>query len=104
MKPLVSAIIPNFNYARFVCEAVESALAQTYDHLEVIVVDDGSSDDSLQVLKQFGDRIRVIAQPNAGVAASRNNGAAASSGEFVAFLDADDLWAPDKIAAQVEVF
>lgn len=104
MKPLVSAIIPNYNYAQYVAEAVESALDQTYESLEVIVVDDGSKDGSLEVLEKFGDRIKVITKQNAGVSAARNTGVAASSGEYVAFLDADDAWLPEKIEKQLELF
>ena len=104
MKPLVSAIIPNYNYSRYICEAVESALNQTYKNVEVIVVDDGSSDDSLKVLSGYGDRIKVISQKNAGVAMARNNGVEVSTGEYVAFLDADDVWLPDKVEKQVDRF
>ena len=104
MKPLVSAIIPNYNYARFVGEAVESALRQTYQPLEIIVVDDGSPDNSLEILRGFGDKVIVIAQENSGVSAARNNGVRSSSGELLAFLDADDVWYPRKIEKQVERF
>lgn len=104
MKPLVSAVIPNYNYAQYVGEAVASALDQTYENLEVIVVDDGSRDDSLKVLEVFGDRIKVIAQQNAGVSVARNAGVAASSGKYVAFLDSDDAWLPRKIERQVACF
>lgn len=101
---VVSVIIPNFNYARFVRDAVESALSQTYDRLEVIVVDDGSSDESRDVLDGFGDQIKVIYQRNQGVAAARNNGVQAGLGSFVAFLDADDVWLPTKIEKQLQMF
>jgi len=104
MKPLVSAIIPNYNYSRYIGEAVESALNQTYKNIEVIVVDDGSSDDSLKVLGAFGDRIKVISQKNAGVAMARNNGVEVSTGEYVAFLDADDVWLLEKVEKQVDRF
>lgn len=104
MKPIVSAIIPNYNYARYVGEAVESALNQTYQPLEVILVDDGSSDNSLEVIRGFGDRIRIVSQENAGVSAARNNGVRLAGGQLVAFLDADDIWHPQKIEKQVERF
>lgn len=104
MTPLVTAVIPNYNYSRYLADAVGSALNQTYENLEVIVVDDGSTDDSLKVLEQFSDRIKVIAQQNAGVSAARNNGVAAGAGEYLAFLDADDVWHPEKIKKQVERF
>lgn len=100
-NPLVSAIIPTYNRAHIICEAVESALQQTYSNIEVIVVDDGSEDDTLSLLKQYGDRIRVVAQANAGPAAARNRGIAVSRGELIAFLDSDDIWLPDKMERQV---
>lgn len=98
---LVSTIIPTYNRAHIICEAVDSALAQTYRHIEVIVVDDGSKDDTLELLKGYGDRIRVISQANGGPAAARNRGIAVSRGELVAFLDSDDIWLPEKIKQQV---
>jgi glycosyltransferase involved in cell wall biosynthesis len=104
MRPLVSAIIPNYNYARYVGEAVESALGQTYPNIEVIVVDDGSTDNSLEVLEQYRDRIKIIDQKNSGVCVARNRGVAESAGEYIAFLDADDVWLPEKIEKQVEKF
>jgi len=100
-NPLVSAIIPTYNRAHVICDAVESILAQTYRPIEVIVVDDGSKDDTLQRLKEYGDRIRVISQANAGPAAARNRGIAMAQGELIAFLDSDDLWLPQKIERQV---
>ena len=97
-KPLVSAIIPTYDSADFVVEAVESALAQSYSNIEVIVVDDGSADDTVARLNsRFGSRIRIIQQEHLGPAVARNAGLRASKGEFAAFLDADDLWMPEKI-------
>lgn len=96
-------VIPNHNYGRFVADAVESALAQTYPPFEVIVVDNGSTDDSLEVLRAFGSRIRLIAQENRGQAGARNRGIEESRGDWVAFCDADDAWLPGKLAAQVSV-
>lgn len=90
----VSAIIPVYNGAATVADAIRSALAQSLADLEIIVVDDGSTDATPAVLDQFGDRIRAIRQPNAGSSAARNRGAAAAAGEYLAFLDADDIWAP----------
>jgi glycosyltransferase involved in cell wall biosynthesis len=101
MKPLVSAIIPNYNYARYVGEAVESALGQTYPNIEVIVVDDGSTDNSLEVLEQYRDRVKIVRQENSGVCAARNRGVAESKGEYIAFLDADDIWLPEKVFVQI---
>jgi glycosyltransferase involved in cell wall biosynthesis len=102
--PLVSVIIPNYNYARYLPQAIESALAQSYAPVEVIVVDDGSQDDSLEVLKGYGSRIRWVTQSNQGVAAARNHGALLSQGSFLAFLDADDYWLPAKLERQIERF
>ena len=99
--PLVSAIIPTFNRANLVGEAIDSVLCQTYRNVEVIVVDDGSTDDTLAALKRYGDRIQVISQSNAGPAAARNHGIRRSHGELIAFLDSDDLWLPTKIERQV---
>jgi glycosyltransferase involved in cell wall biosynthesis len=99
----VSVVIPVFNGAATIGRAITSVLAQRFDgdRLEVIVVNDGSTDASAEVLRGFGDRIRVINQPNRGAAAARNVGAAAARGEYLAFLDADDTWLPHKLAATV---
>lgn len=102
--PSISAIIPNYNNARFLGDAVESVLSQTLPPREVIVVDDGSTDDSADVLARFGDRIRVIRQANGGVASARNAGAASASGDLLAFLDSDDTWLPTKLERQAERF
>ena len=101
---LVSCVIPVYNGARFVAESIESVLAQAYRPLEVIVVDDGSTDGTEDVLAAFGDRIRVFFQPNAGAAAARNRGVAEARGGWLTFQDADDLWAPDKLERQMECF
>jgi glycosyltransferase involved in cell wall biosynthesis len=101
MTALVSVIIPNYNYGAYVAKAIDSVLAQTYSDIEIIVVDDGSRDDSLLVLEKYGDRITVVAQKNQGVSTARNNGVSVSRGEFVAFLDADDMWLPSKIEKQI---
>jgi len=100
-QPLVSVIIPTFNRATWVCEAIASVLAQTYAHLELIVVDDGSHDTTSEVVQAYGDGLRYIRQAHACVSAARNRGVAASRGTLVAFLDSDDTWLPRKIAAQV---
>lgn len=99
-NPLVSAIIPTYNRAHIICEAVDSVLAQTYPHIEVIIVDDGSKDDTLARLQQYGDRIRVVSQANAGPAAARNRGIVLARGDLIAFLDSDDIWMPSKIERQ----
>lgn len=103
-KPLVSVVIPAYNYARFLPAAIESVLSQTYRPLELIVVDDGSTDDTPAVVAAYGDRIRSIRKVNGGLSAARNTGIQAGQGEYFAFLDADDLWMPDKLAQQVAVF
>ena len=100
----VSVIIPTFNSARYVEAAVESALRQTYPSLEIIVVDDGSTDGTGDRLARFGDRIQVRSQANAGVCAARNVAARVAKGTLLAFLDADDLWEPHKTERQVAVF
>jgi glycosyltransferase involved in cell wall biosynthesis len=100
-KPLVSAIIPTYNRAHIVGEAIESILAQTYPNVEVIVVDDGSTDNTLETLERFGGRIRVISQENAGPASARNRGTSVSNGDLIAFLDSDDVWLPAKLERQV---
>jgi glycosyltransferase involved in cell wall biosynthesis len=97
-------IIPTFNRAAFVREAIVSVLGQEYPHLEVIVVDDGSQDHTPAVVRGCGPQITYIQQPHAGVSAARNRGVAASHGEFIAFLDSDDLWQPKKVTAQVALF
>lgn len=101
--PLVSVIIPTFNRASTLKRTVDSALAQTHSPLEVIVVDDGSTDGTETVIRSYGERIRGIAQPNGGPSAARNTGAAAAQGEWLAFLDSDDVWKPEKIARQVDL-
>ena len=101
MGKLVSVIIPNFNYARFIKTTIDTALGQTYKNIEVIVVDNGSSDDSRAVLELYGDKIRTIFQNNQGQAAARNNGLAIAKGDFIALLDADDYWESSKIEEQL---
>lgn len=102
--PLVSVIIPTFNRAWCLKKAVDSVLAQDYTHFELIVVDDGSTDGTIDLLSEYGGAITVIKQPNRGVSAARNRGVAASSGVLIAFLDSDDSWYPQKLTAQVDFF
>jgi len=98
--PLVSIIIPVYNGARYLRAALESVFAQTYRPFEVIVVDDGSVDDSGVIAQSFPE-VRYIRQENQGVAAARNNGIDLARGEFFAFLDQDDLWTPEKLRLQI---
>ena len=91
-SPLISVIMPCYNAERFVAEAVDSVLNQTHQNVELIVVDDGSTDGSLEVLRSYGDRIRLLTQSNQGPYHARNRGLAHARGEYVAFLDADDWW------------
>lgn len=100
--PEVSVVIPTFNRATFVVDAARSALAQTHLPLEVIVVNDGSTDDTLEQLEQLAGRVTVLTQRNQGVAAARNAGVRIARGTLIAFLDSDDLWLPQKLERQVE--
>lgn len=98
---LVSVIIPTHNRAQIIGRAIESALGQTYPRLEVVVADDGSSDDTKSVVEGYGSRVVYIRQANAGVSAARNFGLRHARGEFVAFLDSDDAWRPWKVETQI---
>jgi glycosyltransferase involved in cell wall biosynthesis len=100
-KPLVSVIMPCFNSAEHLNEAIDSVLEQDYANIELIVVDDGSTDSSPQLLQQYGDRIKVIYQQNSGPAAARNTGMREATGDFIAFNDSDDIWLPGKLSAQI---
>jgi len=97
-RPLASVVIPAHNYGRYLAAAVESALEQTYAPLEVIVVDDGSTDDTAQILRGFAGRVRALRLEGRGVAVARNAGLFAAAGEYVLFLDADDLLLPEGVA------
>jgi hypothetical protein len=101
---MVSIVIPTFNRAHLVGEAVASALAQEDVALEVIVVDDGSTDHTAAALASFGSAIRFMGQPHGGVSAARNTGIRAAMGEWLAFLDSDDLWRPQKLRVQLDFF
>ena len=100
-NPLVSVIIPTYNRCALLCETIDNVFEQTYRNFELIVVDDGSTDETLSGLRQYGDRIRVITQANAGAAVARNRGIAVAHGEIIAFQDSDDLWQPTKLERQV---
>jgi glycosyltransferase involved in cell wall biosynthesis len=97
----VSVIIPTYNGGEYILDAVNSVLQQTYAPLEIIVVDDGSQEDILRILSPVSHRIRFIRQDNAGPGAARNTGVRAARGEFIAFIDDDDLWHPTKMEAQM---
>jgi glycosyltransferase involved in cell wall biosynthesis len=104
VRPTVSAIIPVYNYGRYVAQAIESVLGQTCAASEIIVVDDGSTDNTPEVLKRYEGRIRIIHKENGGVSSALNRGAEAATGDLLAFLDADDVWLPRKLQRQVERF
>lgn len=99
--PHVSVVIPAFNCAPYIATAVESVLGQYHQDLDVIVVDDGSTDGTSQALERYRDRLTILRQANAGAAAARNHGLGAAKGELVAFLDADDWWDPSRLSAQI---
>jgi|SRR6267378_4283950 len=103
VEGLVSVIIPTYNRAQLCKEAVESALSQTYHDIEVIVVDDGSTDSTREVVSHLDSRVRYLSQKNSGVSAARNLGMQSARGEFIAFLDSDDTWLPWKLQLQVNV-
>ena len=104
MAPFVSILINNYNYGQFLGEAIRSALSQGYLDREIIVVDDGSTDNSLQVAQAFGDQVRLIVKQNAGQASAFNTGFAASRGQIICLLDADDVFLPGKVERIVEIF
>jgi glycosyltransferase involved in cell wall biosynthesis len=101
-RPLVSVLIPAFNSEAYLAKALASATAQTYAPLEVILVDDGSTDRTLEIARSWGRGVRVFDQPNRGSGAARNRGLDEASGQYIAFLDADDLWHPRKIELQMQ--
>lgn len=103
-RPLVSVVIPAYNSAAFVADAISSALSQTYQPVECVVVDDGSDDGTADEVARFTDRVRYLSQQNEGVSSARNRGVAAANGQYVSFLDADDLWLPQKIELQMKLF
>jgi glycosyltransferase involved in cell wall biosynthesis len=100
--PLVSVVIPTHNRWPMIAEAVQSVLTQTFGDFELIVVDDGSIDNTARLLSSCDSRLQVLSQPHTGVAAARNAGVARSRGKYIAFLDSDDLWSPAKLAIQAD--
>jgi glycosyltransferase involved in cell wall biosynthesis len=103
---IVSVVMTNYNYGRFIGAAIESVLSQTYNNFELVIVDDGSTDDSDKVINQYTSdrRINYHKQKNAGQALATNKGIELSKGEYIAFLDADDRWVPEKLAMQIPLF
>ena len=101
-QPLVSVIIPNYNYERYIQKCLESVISQDYPNIEIIVVDDGSTDCSIKVIEKYFPRVVLIQQENQGVSSARNAGILKSSGEYVAFIDSDDFWDPTKISKQMK--
>ena len=97
-------IIPAYNAEAWLGEAIESVLNQTRPCSELVVVDDGSTDTTRNVATTFGEAVRLVAQPNGGVASARNLGASTTTASVLAFLDADDIWEPNKMAKQMELF
>ncbi len=108
MKGLVSVIVPVYNRGNLVSETIDSILSQTYKNFEIILINDGSSDDSLSILaayeRRFPEKIRVIDQKNQGQIIARNNGIKVARGQYIAFLDSDDLWKKDKLERQLPLF
>jgi glycosyltransferase involved in cell wall biosynthesis len=101
---LVSCVVPTYNGAAYLDEALDSIVGQTYRPLEIVVSDDGSSDATLTIAARYGPLVRIVAQPNGGPAAARNRGVRAALANFVAFLDQDDVWHPEKLARQMSRF
>src|SRR5215471_9275789 len=105
MKPsLISCVVPVFNGERYLSETLDSILAQTYRPLEIVVVDDGSTDRTADVVASYHDEVHYFKQANTGVPAARNLGISRAAGAFIAFLDADDLWHPEKLERQMACF
>ena len=102
--PSLSTIIPVFNGEKFLAMAIDSVLDQTYSNIECVVVNDGSTDGTATIARSYGKRIRYVDKPNRGVSSARNAGIEASAGQLIAFLDADDMWVPNKIERQVDLF
>ena len=101
--PKASVVIATYNRPQYVCQTIDSILSQAFQDLEIIVVDDGSRDETRQILAQYGNRIRYFYRPNQGVCAARNFGFTKTSGEYVAFMDDDDLWLPETLEKLIEV-
>ena len=103
-KNLISVIIPVYNGERYLAEAINSVLNQNYQPIEIIVIDDGSTDKTSKIVKSFGAKVKYFCQNNSGSATARNYGISIANGDFLAFLDADDLWVENKLTLQIEIF
>lgn len=102
-EPIVSVIIPTYNSGQYLCEAIDSVFEQTYHNFEILVIDDGSEDNTPELVGLYGDRVQYMRQENAGPSRARNRGILASKGSYTAFLDADDIWLPRKLEKQIEL-
>lgn len=105
--PLVSVLIANYNYGKYIDQAIESVIRQTYDYLEVIICDDGSTDHSMEIVQKyarFDPRIKFVTQNNSGQSVALNNAFSNSRGEIIAILDSDDIWMPQKIETCLKIF
>ena len=100
--PRISVVIPAYNAAPYIAAAIDSVVGQTYKDLEIIVVDDGSVDNTAAVLQTYGNKVRYVRQENQGVSSARNHGIRVAQGELIAFLDADDVWFPEKLELQTQ--
>ena len=100
----VSIVIPTFNRRNYITIALDSVLAQTYTNYEIIIIDDGSSDNTKEVLTPYWDKIRYFYQDNRGIPATRNRGIREAKGDYIAFLDSDDYWLPEKLERQIDYF
>lgn len=101
-NPLISVIIPNYNYGRYLGQAIDSVLGQTYKNVQLIVVDNESTDNSVEIADRYGEALTLIRKPHGGVSSARNLGLAQATGEYICFLDSDDTWLPEKLASQLE--
>lgn len=104
MLPKISVIIPVFNGSNYIASAIQSVLSQNYPHIELVVIDDGSVDQTADIVKSFGPLVQYYYQENRGLGAARNAGVRYSTGDFIAFIDHDDLWLPNKISVQMDVW
>jgi glycosyltransferase involved in cell wall biosynthesis len=100
--PLVSVVVPCYNTELYIGEAIDSIVAQDCKPIEIVVIDDGSTDRSMEVVRRFGDRVECRRQPNAGIGAARNAGIAIARGKYLAFLDADDIWTPTSLNSRLD--